>query len=82
MISDYVYVMAHKDGSAPLFIKIHPDKVVEVIDKLSDNKYTAGECATWFWNAQLDEYHSEKLPDSVCYEIDLCHDVDEVLNDI
>jgi len=61
--------MANK-GDQNIFVKCTSDWLERVTDKLFDNGFKVGQCSDWFYRAQMFDHHSEKLENSIVYELD------------
>lgn len=59
-----------KDNEPPVFVRFVESRHSEVVDALIDAGYKIGQCAEWYYNAQLNSKHSEKIPNARLFDLD------------
>lgn len=67
----YRHLMCYrsKDGRT-IFVRVHIDREVDVVDTLMDGGYRVGQCAGWYYHAQLVDGHPERQAGAVVFDVE------------
>jgi hypothetical protein len=67
---DYSFFQAYKRGKKPLFFKVHDYWHCEIFDELHDLGYRVSRIEKWYYYAQTDQRHPEKVDGGKAFDID------------